>query len=152
MKKQIKDKRQYFRKLLYRSKGFNKISRFFFFFNGYIVSSVNCFLLEKQLNSCLFIIKRFINLVKKNYNMRLLFFCPLSINAYSSKKGIGVRMGRGKGSRASGSIPILKGTVLFCFKNCSSFFLLKKILYLVSIKLPFRVVKSIQYKGCFFCV
>lgn len=92
--------------------------------------------------------KALIFFLKKRLKFCSKLFIRVSNNLYCTKKPVGVRMGKGKGSLDNFYVPVKKGQLLVEFffrkksrllKNLEFLKKIKKIIYLLSLKLSLNV-------------
>jgi ribosomal protein L16/L10AE len=75
--------------------------------------------------------------IRKYFKKKVKITIPLLVNYHFTQKGLGVRMGKGKGKPVSWFIGVTLGSVIFqIFVNKKDFFKIRLCLYYVCKKLP----------------
>jgi large subunit ribosomal protein L16 len=75
--------------------------------------------------------------IRKYFKKKVKIIIPLLVNYHFTQKGLGVRMGKGKGKPVSWFIGVTLGSVIFrIFVNKKYFFKIRLCLYYVCKKLP----------------
>ena len=125
-----------FHKIYYKNVNTNISCLFFYNYDFLIISKSFSILNRKQINSFLKVLKLYL----KKYFEIFLFF---NDNYFSTKKAIGVRMGKGKGSFYENISYVKAGKPLFGLK------LLDEKKYLLSLLAIKKALKKISFK-CYF--